>query len=72
MTTNQSDKEGNEIFIGDLLQVPANPWCIDGVHKVFMYEDKPVTANNLFSNRCLANKRDLEFMLKIGSTKIKN
>jgi hypothetical protein len=62
--TNNKDKKGNEIYVGDTLQVPSNPFIKSSEHIVAKYKGEYVTYNKAFENIETANKNPLDWVLK--------
>ena len=66
------DKNGNEIYEGDLMEVPVNDTMREGTHEVFYYHDGFVTSSILFSDKETANKNSLTWIINRGAKVIGN
>jgi len=65
-------KNNVNIFEGDLLKIPENDTCREGIHEVFYYEDSFVTSSVLFTDKETANKHSLTWVLNRGAKVIGN
>ena len=66
------DNYGNRIFEGDLLELPHNDFCREGIHEVSYYKDGFVSSSVLFNDIETANKNNLTWVINRGAKVIGN
>lgn len=70
--TGMFDINGVEIYEGDILQIPHNSYCEEGLHIVKYYNDSFITTSLKFKDFKNANKWSLSFILEQKATYIEN